>query len=278
MKQKIDLHMHTNHSDGLLSPAELLEKVRSAQLTGFSVTDHDTLTGWKAVNRLLSDHDAELISGTELSVRMEDDDVHILAYLFDPDDVELNSALEFCQAKRSDRGREIVTRLQNLGLGITFDDVKLTAGDGVIGRPHIAQTLATLGLTRQYEEAFYKYIGNGGPAYVPKYQLTPSDAFRLVHQAGGVVILAHPALGDMFRHLEHLVPLGLDGIEAHHYSHKPEDTKKAKQAARQYDLLLSGGTDFHGRGMREAPLGSIQVPPEYLERMKERALTHRRMS
>lgn len=278
MPANIDLHMHTYHSDGVLSPEEILDKVRASGLTAFSVTDHDTLIGWRAVASLLASGDPELISGTELSVSMGEDDVHILAYLFDPDDADLNAALDFYQAKRRDRGEEMVTRLQNLGLDITFDDVKRTAGDGVIGRPHVAQTLFQLGLTRQYEEAFIKFIGNGRPAYIPKYQLTPADAFRLVHRAGGIVMLAHPALGEMWRHVEQLVSLGLDGIEAYHYSHRPSDVTKAKQAAKALNLVLSGGSDFHGRGVREAPLGSLKVPPEYLDRMRERAQTHRRMS
>lgn len=278
MKSKIDLHMHTNHSDGVLSPADLMTKVRAAQLTVFSVTDHDTLTGWREVNALRSPSDAELISGTELSVRIDTDDVHILAYLFDHENRPFNDALDFYQSKRSERGEEMVARLQKLGLNITFDDVKRTADGGVIGRPHIAQSLFSLGQTSQYEEAFYRYIGNGGPAYVPKYMLEPKQAFDLVHGAGGIAVLAHPALGDMFRHLQLLVSLGLDGIEAMHYSHKPEDTRKAKLAAKEYNLVLTGGTDFHGRGMREAPLGSINIPPEYLDRMKERAITHRSIS
>lgn len=278
MKSKIDLHMHTNHSDGVLTPAELLAKVRSAELTIFSVTDHDSVTGWREVNALRVSGDAELISGTELSVRLENDDIHILAYFFDPENREFNVALEFYQRKRTERGEEIVARLQKMGLGITFADVKKTALDGVIGRPHIAQTLHSLGLTKQYEEAFYKYIGNGGPAYVPKFMLAPKEAFDLVHRAGGIAILAHPALGDMFRHLPELVSMGLDGVEALHYSHKPEDTRKAKLAAKEYNLVLSGGTDFHGRGVREAPLGSINIPTEYIDQMKKRVQLYRSVS
>ncbi len=278
MKSKIDLHMHTNHSDGVLSPVDLLNKVRAAHLTAFSVTDHDTISGWKEVFALRTPSDAELISGTELSVRLETDDIHILAYLFDPDNQPFNEALNFYQRKRSERGEEMVDRLQKLGLSITFDDVKRTANGGVIGRPHIAQTLFSMGQTTMYEEAFFKYIGNGGPAYVPKYMLEPKEAFDLVHRAGGIAVLAHPALGDMFRHLPQLVALGLDGIEALHYSHKPQDSRKAKLAAKEFNLVLSGGTDFHGRGVREAPLGSINIPPEYLDRMKERAAAHRSMS
>jgi hypothetical protein len=278
MKSKIDLHMHTNHSDGVLSPADLLAKVRAAHITVFSVTDHDTLTGWREVNSLCTPTDAALISGTELSVRIDTDDVHILAYLFDPDNQPFNNALDFYQHKRSERGEEMVSRLQKLGLGITFDDVKRTADGGVIGRPHIAQTLYSLGHTNQYEEAFFRYIGNGGPAYVPKYMLSPKEAFDLVHGAGGIAVLAHPALGDMFRHLPQLVSLGLDGVEAFHYSHKPQDTRKAKLAAKEYNLVLTGGTDFHGRGVREAPLGSINIPPEFLDRMIERAAAYRSIS
>ena len=108
--------------------------------------------------------------------------------------------------------------------------------------------------------------------------LEPKQAFDLVHRAGGIAVLAHPALGDMFRHLPLLVALGLDGIEALHYSHKVQDTRKAKLAANEHNLVLTGGTDFHGRGVREAPLGSIQIPPEYLDRMKERATTYRSIS
>ena len=275
MPRPIDLHMHTNLSDGLLSPPELLDRVRKSKLSAFSVTDHDTLAGWRIIAGLLTESDPELITGVELSVRIGDEDLHILAYGFDPDLSALTAALDLYQTRRSERGREIVNRLQNLGLDITFEHVKETAADGAIGRPHIAEALFRLGLTKQYEEAFYKYIGNGGPAYVPKYRLAPAEAFDLVHASGGVAILAHPAIGDMWRHIDILVPAGLDGIEAYHYSHASADIKRAKQVAKQYNLILSGGSDFHGRGSREATPGSLAVPPEYLDRIKERAMRYR---
>ena len=275
MPRKIDLHMHTFHSDGVLSPPELLEHVRSARLSAFSVTDHDTLTGWREVASLVASGDPELISGTELSVRIDDDDLHILAYCFDPDDIAFTEALKLYQERRQYRGREIVNRLQKLGLDITFAQVEVTAGDGVIGRPHVAETLHRLGLTKQYEEAFWHYIGNGGPAFVPKPLLTPREAFDLVHGAGGIVVLAHPAIGDMWRHLDILVKAGLDGIEVWHYAHASADVKRAKREAKSYDLIMSGGSDFHGRGLREAPVGSVPVPPECLDSIKQRANRYR---
>jgi 3',5'-nucleoside bisphosphate phosphatase len=278
MTRYIDLHMHTNLSDGVLTPEELLALVRKAGLLAFSVTDHDTIAGWREMARLIGPGDPELITGTELSVRVGEDDVHLLAYLFDPENSDFAGALDFYQARRAERGEQIVDRLQNLGLEVTFDQVKQTAGSGVIGRPHVAATLFRLGLTKQYEEAFYKYIGYGKPAFVPKYMLAPGEACRLVHAAGGVVILAHPSLGDMWRHVELLAAEGLDGIEAQHYAHGAADTKRAKQMAEAHGLIVSGGSDFHGRGIREAPLGSLAVPPEYLQKMKERARTYRSIS
>jgi 3',5'-nucleoside bisphosphate phosphatase len=278
MPRYIDLHMHTNLSDGVLAPPELLSLVRKAGLLAFSVTDHDTISGWREMSALVGPDDPELITGTELSVRIGEDDVHLLAYLFDPNNAEFVGALDFYQMRRTERGEQIVARLQNLGLDVTFEQVKVTAGGGVIGRPHIAATLFRLGLTKQYEEAFYKYIGYGKPAFVPKYLLAPDEACRLVHAAGGIVSLAHPTLGDMWRHVESLAAAGLDGIEAQHYSHGAADTKRARQMAERFGLIVTGGSDFHGRGIREAPLGSLAVPPAYLDRMKERAKTYRRTS
>lgn len=275
MPRPIDLHMHTIHSDGVLSPADLLGHVQKAKLSAFSVTDHDTLGGWREVAGLREESDPELVPGTELSARINDDDLHILAYCFDPENPGFNRALTLFQERRVSRGREMVERLQKLGLDITFEQVLTTAGGGVIGRPHVAETLFRLGMTKVYEEAFRSYIGNGGPAYVPKPRLEPREAFDLIHAAGGIAVLAHPAIGDMWRHIEALVPWGLDGVECWHYSHKPADVRRARQVAKSHQLVVSGGSDFHGRGGREAAVGALPVPAECLEVMKQRARRYR---
>lgn len=271
MSDRIDLHMHTTCSDGKKSPAELLALVRQAELAAFSVTDHDTLEGYRAVRALLRDGDPELIPGIELSAAMGDRDAHLLAYYFDPDHLAFNARIVRFQQRRDERGREIIDKLRGLGLEVPFEAVQAAAGNGVIGRPHIAEAMATVGVVRHYEEAFRKYIHNDGPAYVPKAKMTPKDAIELVHAAGGVVVLAHPFLDNMYKHLEELVGLGLDGLEMIHYTHSKSEISRARAMAREYNLAVSGGSDYHGRDSRSAAIGSVSVPVALLEELKERA-------
>ncbi|MCM2272891.1 MAG: PHP domain-containing protein [candidate division Zixibacteria bacterium] len=265
----IDLHMHTNFSDGVCTPEELLENVRRSGVVAFSVTDHDTLDGYRAIRALLSANDPELLPGVELSVSMESDDVHMLAYFFDPDSSEFNEALENFRQKRNHRGRMIVEKLQGIGLDIPFEAVEETAGGSVIGRPHIAETLQRLKAVGGYQEAFDRYIKKDGPAYVPKAFFEPSEAIEMVHRAGGITVLAHPMIDNMLRHLERLVEMGLDGIEVRHSNHSAGDVTRLGKIAGRYGLLQSGGSDFHGREGRHGVVGSQHVPVAYLESMKE---------
>lgn len=275
MPDTIDLHMHTTCSDGKKSPAELLALVRTSGISAFAVTDHDTLDGCREVRRLLQPGDPELIAGIELSATMGPRDAHLLAYLFDPDDAALNEAIDSFRRQRVERGYRILEKLTALGLDVPFEEVRKAAGDGVIGRPHVAEAMAAVGAVRNYEEAFRKYIHNDGPAYVPKARMTPKQAIALVHAAGGIVVLAHPFLDDMYLHLEHLVGLGLDGVEIYHYMHTKAEVKRAAELARTYNLVMSGGSDFHGRENRSGNIGSTRVPAELLESLKTRARLRR---
>ncbi len=271
MSQFIDLHLHTNCSDGLLGPGELLELVRHKDLVAFSVTDHDTLEGYYAVRELLEDSDPECLPGVELSVDVNSQDLHLLAYLFDPDDNALTSALVEFQTRRNQRGRMMVEKLREMGKDVSFEAVEEAASGGVIGRPHVADALFRLGLVKTYEEAFYKYIGNGRPAFVAKSRLKPEDAIGLVHRAGGVTVMAHPYTADMYRHIEMMVSLGLDGLEIYHYSHSLQDVQQLKHLADRFGLVQTGGSDYHGRESREGEIGSQEVPVELLTVLKERA-------
>lgn len=275
MADTIDLHLHTNRSDGKKTPAELLELVRRSGVSAFAVTDHDTLDGYREVRDLLRPGDPELISGVELSARVGERDVHLLAYLFDPDDTALNASLVEFRAKRERRGREIVEKLRGLGLTVPFEEVEKAAGSGVVGRPHIAEAMLACGAVRTYEDAFRKYISNEGPAYVPKTRLTPEEAITMTHEAGGVVVLAHPFIDNTYEHLRMLVDSGLDGIEIHHYSHTSGDVDRARNLAHQYGLLPSGGSDFHGRESRNSVIGASPVPMRFLDDLKTRAQQRR---
>ncbi len=266
----IDLHMHTTCSDGLLSPEALLQNVRKSGVVAFAVTDHDDLNGYWVIKELLGPGDPELIPGVELSVSAGEDDVHMLAYLFDPANDEFVAALAHFKEKRNLRGQMIVEKLQGIGIEIPFEAVEETAGGAVIGRPHIAETLHRLRAVSSYQEAFDRYIKKDGPAYVPKAFFEPREAIEMVHQAGGLTVLAHPMIDNMLRHLPMLVSLGLDGLEVRHPSHTPSDTDRLTKIAAREGLLRSGGSDFHGREGRHGQVGSQHVPLEFLDAMREK--------
>lgn len=274
----IDLHMHTDYSDGTCTAEEVLGMVRTSGISAFSITDHDTLDGYRYARSAMKPGDPELVTGVELSVLIGEDDVHVLAYLFDPDDKTLNEALLAFQQKRHVRGQRIVEKLQDMGVDVAFDAVTETADGSVIGRPHVAETLHRLNKVGSYQEAFDKYIGRKGPAYVPKILLEPQAAIELVHAAGGVAILAHPFIDDMAKHITMLTEIGLDGLEVKHSNHTPDQAARLERLAAKYRLVVSGGSDFHGREGRHGAIGSQRVPALYLQELKQRAAQYRGLS
>jgi hypothetical protein len=218
----------------------------------------------------MHEDDPELVPGVELSVDCDGEDMHLLGYLFDPESLELNRSLESFQAERNRRGKHMVEKLEQLGLNLPYDSVLEAAGDSAVGRPHVAEAMVRHGLVSGFEEAFRKYIGNHGPAYVPKAKLKPKEAIDLLHRAGGVAVLAHPGLNEMYRFVEELTALNLDGIEVYHYSHSQQQVKELKAMAQRFGLLLTGGSDFHGRHEGESDIGDEPVPVEFLDKLKQR--------
>ncbi len=269
-KKHVDLHMHTNCSDGAKTPSELLAIVRSKKLSAFAVTDHDTIEGYLAIKEMLTDDDPILISGVELSVSLEDGDMHLLAYLFDHENEEFINALKDFQVTREKRGMKMVEKLNELGLDISYEDVVKESNGSVVGRPHIARALFNKKMTSYYEEAFHKYISDAGPAFVAKENFTSQDAIDLVHNAGGLVVLAHPGINNKEKYLQELVGLGLDGIEAYHSSHKVADSDRYKHLADRHHLLITGGSDYHGISDRHGSVGSQRVPYECFEKLFEK--------
>lgn len=270
MSQFVDLHMHTTCSDGLLSPAQLLEKVRGADLAAFSITDHDTIDGYRSVASFISESDSELITGVELSVSLDGNDIHMLAYLFDPDNADFNRALDSFRSQRGERGKQMVELLRKQGVDISYEEVESTADGAVVGRPHVAETMHRIGAIKSYEEAFKKYIGQNCPAYIPKTIVHPQEAIELIHRAGGVTIMAHPFVANMQSYLETMATMGLDGVEAYHYTHSSAQTLQMIDAANRYNMIYTGGSDFHGRTNRAAAIGSQRVPLDCLEQLKTR--------
>ena len=271
MKQQIDLHLHTTCSDGLKTPSEILEAVRKRGLAGFAITDHDTIDGFLEVRELLQEGDPELIAGLELSCSSDKGDIHLLAYLFDPDNAQLLEALDDFQEKRNQRGRMMVQRLNEMGITITYDDVLQEAGAAAIGRPHVAEAMHRCKTVTSYDDAFRRYIGDRQPAFVPKHNFAPAEAINLIHAAGGVAVLAHPMVAGAVDQIEELVGLGIDGLEALHPDHRQQEVANLKEMAARFRLIWTGGSDFHGRGGRCGSIGSEAVPIDCLQELRLRS-------
>jgi len=263
---RADLHTHTTHSDGALTPEELVLKAKKAGLAAIAIADHDNVAGLDEATEVGRSVGVEVIPGLELSAT-----VGILAYFFDPTHPRLLEYLEFFRHERLKRAERIVRKLNGLDIPLSIDAVLDQAGIGSVGRPHIASALVEEGHTQNYQEAFAKYIGANGPAFEKKYQVGPGEAVRLIAQAGGLSFFAHPGKYTTEADLVALIDVGLDGIEVIHPSHSPTLQKHYRSLASQYFLLQSGGSDFHGgKKNDDAVFGAYTVPMTIVEEMRRR--------
>ena len=244
-KRKVDLHSHTNHSDGVYTASELVEKAKNVGIEVLSITDHDSVNALEEANETGKKLGIEIIPGVEISSDLRGDEVHILGYFIDPKNKELERYLSFFREERVLRAGRIIDKLNNLGYEISLDDVLKIAQNCAVGRPHIAQAMLEKGIVSSYFEAFNKFIKNGGPAYERKVHLSPQSAFKIIADAGGLSFIAHP--GTMPEGLiKELIDAGADGIEVIHPSHNSDTTKFYRGIVNEYFLLESGGSDFHG--------------------------------
>ncbi len=245
--------------------------VRQRGLAAFAIADHDTIQGYWIARDIVGSMDPELVPAVELSCSGDDVDLHLLGYCFDPSSTTMMEALAEFRKRRNQRGLKIVERLGELGVDIGYDEVVRCAGPAPVGRPHVAQALFEAGVVDSYDMAFHKYIGDRGPAFVPKVNMEPADAIEIIHLSGGLAVLAHPMINHTHDHLEMLVDRGLDGLEVWHPEHRVSDTDRLKHMADKHGLLITGGSDYHGRPGRPGSVGSEPVRLEILERLKEAA-------
>ena len=253
----IDLHVHSTASDGTLTPAEILERAARLELRALAITDHDTLEGAAAALELASPYNLEFLTGVEISTAPPPEfpcegSLHVLGYGFRLTDPALIEALDRLKAARRNRNPQIIAKLNHMGIDIRIEALEAEIGDAQLGRPHIARWLVGAGFANTFEEAFDRYLGTGRPAYVDKYRIDCLEAIRLITQAGGVAVLAHPGLirpvGDWSAEdlLAHLKPRSLQGLEAYYPEHSAAQTATYCRWAEHYGLVLTGGTDFHG--------------------------------
>jgi len=269
----IDLHMHSTASDGLLSPSEVVRSARELGLKTIALTDHDTTAGIDEAQAAGRQHGVEVISGVEINSEGEYGDVHFLGYFVDPNNAALQERLLEIRDARVGRARGMLRKLSEMGMPVSWERVLDIAGDASsIARPHVARAMVEAGHVASAQEAFDKYISNDGPAYVNRLRLTPQETIDLVHGAGGLIVLAHPPRANTVGLIPMLRTLGLDGIEVYYPEHTPDEMAQLEAIAAERGLLMTGGSDFHGwdDGVH-ANLGAMHVPPECVDRLRERA-------
>ncbi len=266
-----DLHTHTTHSDGHLSPLELLRKAKAAGISILGIADHDSVGALDEAMEISRVIGIEIVPGMELSASSPDGEIHVLGYFMDYHSPELNEALSIFRQKRLDRVERIVGKLNRMKIPLTVESVLAEATGEAVGRPHIASALVNNGHAANYHQAFSKYIGEGRPAFEKKAEFSPEDTIRLIADAGGLSFLAHPGRSVDESLLHHLIKSGLDGIEVYHPSHSPELVQYYKGIVNEYFLLESGGSDYHG-GMKNDDnlLGRVGVPAMAVEMMRRR--------
>jgi 3',5'-nucleoside bisphosphate phosphatase len=285
---RIDLHVHSNASDGTDAPGDLVRKAWASGLDGVALTDHDTIAGHLAaavaLAGLTEPHELAgqgerpfvVVPGVEISCISDGVTLHLLGYLFDPADAELTAELDLLRTDRVRRARAMVDKLAELGAPITWAQVSAIAGDGAVGRPHVARALVAAGVIPDVPAAFVPaWIANGGRAYVEKYSLDPVRAITLVKAARGVTVFAHPAASSRGAVVDEaviaaLAAAGLDGLEVDHPDHDAATRDRLRKLAGELGLLVTGSSDYHG-SVKEIELGANTTDPDVFDELQRRA-------
>ena len=278
----IDLHIHSTASDGSLTPFEILQLAQKLNLGAIAITDHDSLEGSKEAFQAGIPSSINFLSGVEISAAYppflsRSGSFHLLGYGIRLDDPALNQSLYKLRQARKNRNPEILKRLKKLGYSLTLAEIRRVAGEGQLGRPHIAQAMVKKGYVASVDEAFDHFLGTNKPAYVNKYRIECIQAVQAITAAGGIPVLAHPGLLDighestLKQFIGNLKEIGIRGIEVYYPEHTARQMKTYAELARYFDLLMTGGTDFHGKMMPQIKLGSgkgnLFVPYELYEKL-----------
>ncbi|MEV5318458.1 PHP domain-containing protein [Streptomyces sp. NPDC052687] len=272
---RIDLHTHSTASDGTDTPAELVRNAAAAGLDVVALTDHDTTRGHAEAVAALPPG-LTLVTGAELSCRIDGISMHMLAYLFDPEEPALLAERELVRDDRVPRAKGMIAKLNELGVPVTWEQVARIAGDGSVGRPHVASALVELGVVGSVSDAFTQdWLADGGRAFVEKHETDPFEAIRLVKGAGGVTVFAHPGAAKRGRTvpesaIAEMAAAGLDGIEVDHMDHDPDTRARLRGLAKELGLLVTGSSDYHG-SRKTCVLGEYTTDPEVYGEITRRA-------
>ena len=279
---RTDLHSHTTASDGTLSPTALVTLAQQRNIGVLAITDHDTVAGHAEAMAAGEALGVQVVRGIEVSALSDEGkEVHVLGYGVQPDDDATCTKIESLRDVREARAKALLSKLSALGITINFERVKALAGDGMIGRPHVARAMLEAGMVRTVNQAFDDYLGEGKAAFVAHEGLTPQQAIALIHRAHGAAVLAHPMLykGNLDGLLQDAIAGGLDGIEAFYPAHTPEQTQHFVRLAQKQCLVVTGGSDFHGPiGDLEVSLGTISLPDDAIAKLDARIKNYSNMN
>jgi predicted metal-dependent phosphoesterase TrpH len=270
-----DLHLHTNFSDGTYTPEELAAQGKTHGLAAMALTDHDTVEGCPRMAIACDAQGIEFISGTELTAEINGHELHLLGYGIDLENQKLLTEVAKFQLVRQNRIREMVARLNELGIPLQAEAVFAIANCRSPGRPHVARALVQAGLCANLDEAFERFLRINRPAWVPKSKMSALDAIALIHQAGGVAAMAHPGLNRTDDIIPELAASGLDGLECFHSKHSTATANHYLQIADEYHLLVTGGSDCHGMNKGKPLIGSVKIPWELVEKLKAKLAERR---
>jgi predicted metal-dependent phosphoesterase TrpH len=276
---RLDLHLHTTFSDGSLPPAEVLALARKVNVSALAITDHDTVDGIPGAIEAGRRLGIEVIPGIEISSRLGSSELHVLGYFLDWKDTILLNHLNRLRDARHERNPLIIEKLNALNIEITYEEVKQLAHTDSVGRPHIARVLMNKGYVNSAKEAFDRYLADGAAAYVPRELPSPAEAIAMFRASRGVPVLAHPSWLDrsqgIYQICDRLKSEGLAGVEVHYSTHRPEQTAQYLEIARHLDLLVTGGSDFHGITKPDIEVGigfgNLHVPSKLLEPLRKAA-------
>ena len=270
-----DLHLHTHFSDGTFSPEELTGHAQRLGFAALALTDHDSVEGCVRMAAACQAAGIEFITGTELTAEHNDTELHILGYFVDGQNEKLLTEIAKFQAVRQNRIREMVAKLNQLNVPLEVESVFALANCKSPGRPHVARALVKAGLVRHLDEAFERFLKKNRPAWVPKAKMSALEGVGLIHQAGGLAVMAHPGLNRTDEIIPALVDAGLDGIECFHTKHSTAMSERYLEIADKFQLLVTGGSDCHGFSKGKPLIGTVKLPYEHVQKMKERRALNR---
>lgn len=273
---RADLHIHSNESDGLYNPVQLIEAARNADLSCIAITDHDTVAAVDPAMQAGYAMGIEVIPAVELSAVWEGDEVHILGYLIDHQNSMLAGYLSALVESRRMRAYEIIRKLEKHGVELSFASIEQNVQRGIIARPHIAQAMVQEGIVGSYQEAFDTWLGNDRPAFAQKHTETPAEVIEIIHVCGGLAVLAHPGGSITAGRLAALIEMGLDGIEVVHPRHSLRVQEHLRVLSRRYRLLTTGGSDFHAPRSAHQALGQYTVPISDVDALRDAWLRRQR--